>query len=264
MRLKRFIEWLKNLMFPSGYCCIVCDRELQDAGQYWMCDRCIKELPRNNGKLCIRCGEQILNTSAIVCLNCKSSAPAFTQAFAPLLYKPPVSNLIRGLKYDNKRYLAEALGGFILTSYIENNLSCDFVVPVPLHLDRQRERGYNQSELLCGKLAEVIKLPIRTDIMERTKNTLSQADLEKQDRIKNVEEAFKVVNKKACKNAIILLVDDVYTTGSTLNACAKSLFKAGANKVYCITPAHTISAEEMARLRKEEDKNKQQKNVGLF
>lgn len=234
-KLKKIV--VQNL-FPQNIKCVTCDQELMYDTHYNMCSACIKALPKNNAKTCIRCGEPIAS-EANYCLRCKSHPPVFTRSFSPLLYSGAVTNLIRNFKYNNKRYLSVTLGNFLVESYVLNDLSCNLVLPVPLHQKRQKSRGFNQAELLANQLNEKLNLPVYNNVLVRVKNTKSQTNLNKQQRQQNVEQAFSVQDTKLVNGKTVLLVDDVFTTGATLNECAKVLFKHGAKKVYCLTIAHT-------------------------
>ena len=233
-------NWLEKAFFPDNITCIICGCELSHNTHFCLCDNCLANLPKNNGKTCHKCGEPILNTSSNYCLRCKHQLPTLTQCFSPLLYKSPVTSLIKQFKYDNKKYLAQTLGNFLVESYVVNNLNCDIILPVPLHEKRLKQRGFNQSYLLAKQMADKLNLPIYEDVLIRVKNTLTQTLLTKQERQANVSHAFKVTNKDMVKNKVVLLIDDVYTTGSTLSECATECFKAGAKSVYAITIAHTM------------------------
>lgn len=240
MKLTKAKELFLDALFPNNITCLVCNRELGENTHFSLCEHCMNDLPKNNGKTCVKCGEQIHSQSKY-CLRCKHKKPKFTRCFSPLLYEKPVTNMIRNFKYNNQTYYAETLGNFLVESYVLNNLKCDFVIPVPLHEKRLQERGYNQAELLANQLHTHLHLPVVTQVLHRTKNTQTQTALNKEERVKNVEKAFKVTNKEVLKDRIVLLVDDVYTTGSTLNECAKVLLRAGAKEVYCLTLAHTMA-----------------------
>lgn len=233
----KIIAALKNLIFPRDIKCLVCDTELSQNTHYSLCDKCLQALPYNNGKTCLKCGAPI-HSMAKHCLNCKNHSFKFTRCYAPLKYNGLATKLIKDLKYNNKKYYSQTLGNLIVSSYIENNLNCDIVIPVPLHAKRQQARGFNQAELLCTMLQEKLTLFVDTKSVVRLKNTLTQTHLKKSEREQNVKDAFKVLDKNAVKGKTVLIVDDVYTTGSTLNELSKVLLKSGAQKVYCITLAH--------------------------
>lgn len=228
-----------DALFPNNIACLVCNKELNKNTHFSLCDACMQKLPRNNGKVCAKCGEQITSRSKY-CLRCKGSKPKFDRCWSPLLYEGDVVKLIRNFKYHNQQYFAETLGNFLVEEYVLQGLECDFIVPVPLHKERKKQRGFNQAQLLAKQMNAMLGLPVVTEVLKRVKNTQTQTELTKQEREANVKKAFAVQNKQVLAGRTVLLVDDVYTTGSTLNECASELLHAGASKVFCLTLAHTM------------------------
>lgn len=150
--------------------------------------------------------------------------------------------LIHRFKYDRKiplgKRLAQSLGEKIAS---DKNLSnCDLVIPVPLHRARKRERGFNQSEILAEGMSNVINVAVLKDVLKRKKNTKDQTLLNVQQRKENVEGAFTVTRPDKVIGKHIILVDDVMTTGATLNECAKMLLEAGAERIFAVTLAVVV------------------------
>ncbi|MFC1502203.1 ComF family protein [bacterium] len=114
------------------------------------------------------------------------------------------------------------------------------LIPVPLHKLRYRERGFNQSEIICRSIGSTVSIPVETDILVRTRNTFTQTKLEAEERIRNVNEAFRVRDPNSVQSRTVILVDDVVTTGSTMNSCAKCLKNAGAEKVIGLALARPV------------------------
>jgi len=125
-------------------------------------------------------------------------------------------------------------------TFKQHNIKCDLIIPVPLCEKRAKERGYNQAELLAHVVSKKVNLEMNNKILLRIKQTPTQVNLSHYERNQNMIDAFKVNNKKVIKGKTILLIDDVYTTGATIQECAKTLIIAGAKKVYALTAAHTI------------------------
>jgi len=119
------------------------------------------------------------------------------------------------------------------------SFSFNYIIPVPLHPSRQRRRGYNQAEIVSNELAPLIKLPVLSDLLRRVKSTRKQTELADEDRYLNVKDAFAINDPVPISDKKILLLDDVYTTGSTLNAAARPLKLAGAARVVAFTFAHS-------------------------
>ncbi len=151
-------------------------------------------------------------------------------------FENPIRSTIHFLKYRNHKAVASILGKILTDAYRYYQLTADVIVPVPLHVSRFRERGYNQSELLAGQLGNLLGLPVNTDTLQRIRNTKSQMQLGADERHQNVAKAFACCNQ-ALLGQTVLLIDDVCTTGSTLDACADALKQSGVTSVWGITLA---------------------------
>ncbi len=243
------INRMLEVLYPSGITCIICDDELPHECKGSICDKCYEKLPKSLEHVCDKCGES-LDSLANFCLNCKKSSKRyFTKARAPFLYDGEIKNLIHNLKYNNKQYIGECLSEFLVDEYKKNNFDVDFVVPIPLNPKRLKQRGYNQALLLCKKFETELNLNINTTNLIRTVDTPTQTALTKDERKQNLENAFKVVDKKLFRGKKILVVDDVYTTGATMEEASKTLLDCGASEVYCLSVAHTLPPH----MRKNED-----------
>ena len=150
--------------------------------------------------------------------------------------------LVHRLKYDKKihlgKRLAQRLGESI--SQEKDFAGCDMVIPVPLHRARQRERGFNQSEVLAEGISQATDLPLAKDILKRRKNTKDQTYLNAKQRAENVRGAFVIVRPEKIEDKNVILVDDVMTTGATLNECARMLLDSGARNVFGVTLAVVV------------------------
>jgi ComF family protein len=154
-------------------------------------------------------------------------------------YVSPLSDAIRLFKYQRKVILADALGA--LMRYAADPVpQADCLMPVPLHVGRLREREFNQSLLLADRLNRRLRLPLSYDNLIRLRPTEPQTELSRKARLKNLRSAFGLARPGAVWGQRVLLVDDVFTTGTTLNECAKVLRKAGAKEVYALTLARTL------------------------
>lgn len=233
--LKEKFNKLCDYLFVKDYKCIVCNREIVKNSRYSMCDKCLKNLPYITHS-CNICGQSI--KTGDICLNCKRKPPIVTKNISVFDYCKPVDSLIYGLKYGNKKYLANYLSNFLVDKFLESNITVDFVVPVPMHSFRLKERGYNQAELICEGFKN-INIAVENNLVERIVNTVSQTSLPRDKRLVNLTNVFKVLDKSKVKGKNILIIDDVYTTGTTVSEIAKALTKAGANKVYSLTLCHS-------------------------
>lgn len=240
--MKKFLNEAKQLitenLFVKDIKCIFCGKELNKTSKYGSCDECLLTLPFNNKKVCKICGEKITSL-ADYCLNCKDNHYRyFTQARAPFLYEAPITTVIQNLKYFNGKYLAPNLSSFLVDEFVLSGWKVDLVIPIPLNKNRLKQRGFNQAELLCCKFKDVLNLNVDTTSFERVVDTPTQTQLTKKQREKNLKNAFKVTNKNTIKNKSILLIDDVFTTGSTMEEASKILLNGGAKQVYALTLAH--------------------------
>ncbi len=212
-------------------------------------DLCHFFLPR----FCIICQTTQIETDTSVCKNCWSQIPAidrdeyitnivhkqiqddcyFNKSIVVWSFSPEVQTIIHYLKYMDFRQLAKIIGKAMGEKLIRFGSSPKdtILIPVPLHRTRIRERGYNQSELLCQAIYEATGLPFSDNILKRIRYTQSQTRLTAKERHQNVAGAFKAVSKKELNDKTIFLVDDVLTTGATMNSCAKELFLAGAKNI---------------------------------
>lgn len=239
MDFRNIIDKIGNIVFPEHTTCIICGDELPHNFEHNICNTCLKNLPYNNENICKICGSHI-EGMAKICLPCKEKFKTYEMARSPFLYKDNIAFLIQKLKYENGKYIAKPLGYFMAEEYKKNDFNCDCIVPVPLHEKRQKERGYNQAELLGKHLSKYLSIPQITECLYRTKDTPTQTKLNYLQRQKNLENAFKVKNRKLIKGKIVLLIDDVFTTGATIENCAIALLHAGVNKVFALSVAHTL------------------------
>lgn len=220
-----------DYIFPSDCKCIFCERETS-AGL--ICDDCYSRLHFLHGKLCKKCGGEIVGDGDL-CLDCKELNHAFERNFSILEYSGDVQSQILKLK-NGYRYIAGAFSDILCEYFEKMDIPFDMIIPIPIHENRRRERGFNQCELLCDGISRYYGR-VYTNILVRIKDTPHQTGLSRANRITNLDKSFKVLEPKRVKNKIILLVDDIYTTGSTMHECAKTLLKAGAKLVYGLTLA---------------------------
>ena len=218
-----------DLLFPPK--CIGCGR----VGVRF-CDNCLAATPRVAPPMCTRCGNT-LSTDQTLCPQCQQHPPKFTQARAWALMEGSVRLAIHKLKYHHDLALADVLAAQLIALVQSLNWPIETVVAVPLGKQRQSERGYNQAALLAFPLALGLGVPWKQGVLQRVRETRSQVGLDAAARRRNVANAFHSLNKKALKGVTVLLVDDVMTTGATLDAAAHALLIGGAKQVYAVTVA---------------------------
>lgn len=236
--LPQLTALLTDFFFPPR--CIGCAR----AG-FAFCPHCAQAVPPVLPPICAHCGRP-QTRSGDLCLPChKGERDAFALVRVATVYKNPLRPAIHGLKYGGQPELGGLLARYLIAVAQQPPWTAilpeiDGVIPVPLHAERMAERGYNQSALLAGGLAGGTGLELREAWLRRERLTRSQVGLNAAERQQNVADAFQA--DPAVQGKRLLLVDDVFTTGATLSACAQALRKAGAGAVYGLvlsTPAPT-------------------------
>lgn len=229
---------LADLFFPNS--CFGCG--IPDT---LICVSCSGRIPLLQSQLCFSCqrNKTRLGEACYHCVSRPSQKQSLDAIFAATCYGVPViKNLIHAYKYQFVKTLSKDLG-WILAQAVEKSAlpAPNILVPVPLHQSRLRYRGFNQSALLASALKEHVDFVSNTPLslaLEREKKTLPQQKTHsKEERVLNLTNAFRVTDAKQIKNAVIWLIDDVSTTGSTLHACAEALKKAGAKAVYGVVLA---------------------------
>jgi ComF family protein len=220
-----------DLLFPRR--CIGCGRE----GDF-LCPSCLKSLPKIVPPLCPRCG--LPQSRAVLCSSCAGWQAEIDGIRSPFRFDGVIRQAIHELKYRNLRAIA-GLFARLLNDYLSANpLPTEVVVAVPLHPKRLRERGYNQSFLLAKELAKLSKLPLIEDCLIRERHSPPQARTANVgERRSNVANAFSCRDRRL-EGKQVLLIDDVSTSGATLDACARALKKAGATTVWGVVLAREI------------------------
>lgn len=238
--LRRLTTTSLDLIFPPA--CAGCGRV-----GHLICPTCAQLVEPTPQTICDCCG-RVQATAVARCAACAGGATGpLYRVRAAGLHGGLLRDFIHLLKYEQRPELADPLSRYLVATLArpdwDDLRDCfDAVAPVPLHRERRQERGYNQAELLAAGLSQRTRIPLRADLLQRVKATRSQVGLSQTERRINVEDAF--VASAACANRHLLLVDDVYTTGATLTACARAACTAGAVLVCGLTlaiPSHLSS-----------------------
>jgi ComF family protein len=240
-------EALASLAFPAP--CRICTRILDTGSPVPFCHACMDALAQTLPEpLCAQCGRPIVSAAAAdgltlpQCHLCRSQVYAFDFARSFGAYTPRMSRAILLLKYGNVAPLGAWFAGR-LASVIERQpqgFAADAVVPVPLDQGRMRERGYNQAELIAKPLAHLLGIPFRSCLLVRTRSRPSQIRLTRRERWETVRGAYATHKMARVDKLRVLLVDDVFTTGATLDACSRVLKGAGAARVVGLTVARAL------------------------
>lgn len=235
-----FLTSLLDFIYPP--LCVACGKEIEKG---LICEDCLTKLTRLNIETCPECGEPVFDRNSH---RCREPRLKLKRVRTLGRYNSPRKELIGEFKYHHKPSLAKILGkemGVILNSDPVLKTS-DLLVPIPLHPARKRERGYNQAELLAEEISKFTYIPF-SNCLKRVKNTKAQVTLSERERLENVREAFKLKKGADISGKRVILIDDVFTTGATLNAAALSLIEGGAEEVYGLTVAAAHSGDDSQR-----------------
>jgi ComF family protein len=234
-----------SVFFPGG--CRICEALLRSASRVPICSECLASFERVPDILCEICGRPLPGLAkkegeVLLCPACRDRSYAFEKARSFAMYEGAVVRAILLLKFEQIEplgaWFAERLAGLVNTG--GGALAADVVVPVPLHRERQRERGYNQAALLSKPLAKKLGLPHRAVLLMRTRARPDKQVLSLEERWESVRGAFATRPGSQVDNLRVLLVDDVLTTGATLDACTRALRDAGAKSVIGLTVARAV------------------------
>ena len=234
-----------SVLFPAG--CRICEALLTSASRVPICAECLASFQRVPGIFCEICGRPLPGLSKkegepLLCPACQDRTYAFERARSFALYEGAVVRAILLLKFERIEplgaWFAERLGELVNAE--GNALAADVVVPVPLNRERQRERGYNQAAVLSKPLAKKLRLPHKAVLLMRTRARPDKQVLSLEERWESVRGAFATRPGSQVDNLRVLLVDDVLTTGATLDACARVLRDAGAKSVVALTVARAL------------------------
>ena len=214
--------------------CLICNgKSLEHLS---LCQQCLDDLPLNK-HCCTQCGIGIKDTHSTLCGHCQSNPPYYDTTTSPYAYDDAIKHLIIELKFKKKLINADLLGK-LLAKAINPKEQPDYLLPVPMHTKRLRKRGFNQAMELCRVLSRELSIPILSDTLIKTKTTTAQANLSAKQRKENLHNSFAI--RKNIEASNIAIVDDVITTGSTMNEIAKILKKSDINKVQAWACARTL------------------------
>ena len=234
-KVKGFFKNLINCIFPLKHTCNACGKEI--FSNEYFCEDCEKSILYNDKIICDHCGRKTFNAENF-CSSCSGRETYFEKARSVYLYAPPISTLIARLKYTNKKYLAKIFAERMAFTYYGNFFNCDLVVFTPMTEERKQNRGYNQAQALAQEFCEITKLPLVDNLLLKVKETPRQATLSNaKQRRENLAGSFKVENGERIKGKRVLLIDDVMTTGATVETLCQLMMKAGAEKVFVLTVA---------------------------
>ncbi len=231
------VSRLGDLLYPRR--CLVCGEDLEPGPSGPLCREHRRAVVLIEDPFCERCGKKMFAraTGELICDECRQTRRHFERAFSATLYNDTMKALVHRYKYDMRQYLAAPLAQWMI-EFMHRHInaeSLDAIVPVPLHWRRYHYRGFNQAIALARALAREFALPVVRHVLRRKRHTVPQVNLGPKERVKNIKDAFRVRKAERIAGKRLLLLDDVYTTGATINECARILNHAGAASVIAFT-----------------------------
>lgn len=202
----------------------------------WFCEDCLSRVVRVRPPFCLRCGSGVEELDGRLCRRCQSTPLQIDHIRSAVVSEGVLREALHAFKYRGVTALAVPLAGLMAEHWARHPARADVMVPVPLHKSRLRSRGFNQAAYLARELAMCVDLPLDEEVLVRHRRTAAQVDLGAEQRKQNVREAFRCESNGAVERRV-LLIDDVCTTGSTLEACAVALQRGGARSVQALTLA---------------------------
>jgi ComF family protein len=234
-QMQHATAWALDFVFPPR--CVACKR-----GGHILCPACLAQIRPAMPPLCAHCYHHIDANGQ--CSACRYHPLRMSGLRAFGYYEGVLRTCIHALKYEGSTRLAQPLGHLLACTYDTHDLQADMLVPVPLHSERQQQRGYNHASLLADVCSNEIGIPVREDIVTRRRATAAQVGLGPQERRNNVAGAFCCTSASAGKQLTgrrVILIDDVCTTGATIEACAAPLLAAGARSIWGLVLARPHS-----------------------
>ena len=228
-----------GLVYPEVEGCLYCEVDELVTDEVQLCEKCLNKINYITDNYCEKCGRLIIDEEE--CKNCEEYNYQFNKARAVATYNQALSDYIYDMKYQGRQALAKPLGQILgiygLEFYKREDL--DVIIPVPLAKEKLKTRGFNQAYLLAREVSKKLDLPINDQVLKRAVNTVSQSKLSPLKRKENVSNIFYCEPEyvKEIKGKYVLLIDDIYTTGATVNECSKVLLRAGARDVSVLTLA---------------------------
>ena len=222
-----------NLIFPKT--CLHCGNNLA-TNENLICENCVKKLVFRTGEFCPKCSSVLKSNK---CEMCEEINYTFDNAFSAFKYSKVVKSLVHSIKYKEYKKVGKFLAIY-MTEYWKKYVKIDdvdYVIPVPLHKVKKRMRGYNQAKIIGENFAKLMNFKFDSSLIKRINFTKTQTKLTKLQREKNIKNAFEVSDAKKIQNKKFLIIDDVFTTGSTVNEISDILRNFKADKIYVLTAA---------------------------
>jgi len=245
---RQLLEKLLHWLLPAP--CLGCSEPLgQTRNSLGLCRDCRRRLVRWPQNSCATCGRLLAAEPppSWRCSSCRQRPPSYDRILSAWSYQPPLDAVVMGLKFRRLDYLGAHLGRVLAEIYRPELGDCELVVPVPLYWTRRLSRGYNQALTIARPLAAALGIPLAQPLSRR-RPTPPQSRLSRAARRRNLQDAFALKRTAACRGRHLLLVDDVTTTGATLEAAAACLRRADPKSIVALTAARTPEPAQMSEL----------------
>lgn len=222
-----------DAVFPRR--CPVC-HDIVPMGDGLICYSCKDGFKKVSDPYCLKCGKPIRDSSMAYCSQCTNNIRYYDEGRAAFIYEDIMRKSIYSFKYGGREEYAKYYASQIYAEFGPKikEWNAEGLIPIPIHKSRYKKRGYNQAYLISKELSKLTGIPTYDNILKRVKNTVVQKNLNAIERSNNLKNAFKIT-KNAVKLQSAILVDDIYTTGSTINVAAAVLKDAGTSKIYYLT-----------------------------
>ncbi|MBU1112915.1 MAG: ComF family protein [Candidatus Omnitrophica bacterium] len=233
---KKYLKAFRDLLFPLT--CFSCQKKIESS---ILCNNCQEKISFLKPPLCLCCSQPIAEADDNTCKACREKPVHYQKVISAAKYQEPLSSLIGLFKYQHCDYLGGFLSRLMIQHFINigfSKQSYDCLIAVPMHPHRLKTRGYNQAEILAGFLSNHFKIPLRNDIIRVAEFRPNQVKLSRAKRQENTQKMF--IAAETVKSLNLLLIDDIFTTGATVAACAQSLKEKGAGSITVLTLAKTI------------------------
>lgn len=234
-------EAILDTLYPGSADCLICANSLSAERYDGICRTCLADIEhwRKEYHICTRCGKFISLPG--LCQDCRRHRVPFQAGGAVAAYRGAMKEALHLFKFGGKRWLSRPLGK-LMAEVVKMNgdpfSQCEVVIPVPLHGRNLQSRGYNQAALLAGEVGKNLTIPVAGNVLVKVRDTPDMVGLGRSQRLTNLAGAFQTKNTRFIQGKRILLVDDIYTTGSTVSACSEALLSAGAETI-CVLVAAT-------------------------
>lgn len=234
-RVASVLEKIADILFPKV--CPICGKVPK--GKEDVCADCSQDIKVIDEAICVKCGKPLITNEYIYCMECTKKKHFFEKGISLFEYSEKIQKSLYRFKYNNAREYADFYAKKAAEIYGKTfrTWGIDVIIPIPMYKNKEVRRGYNQAEVFARAAAKYTKIPLDAKCLIRQKSTLPQKELSDEMRRINLDRAFAVDVFRASRYKTVLLTDDIYTTGSTIDACAKLLLKTGVQKVYflCIS-----------------------------